>query len=264
MLSTQKNNEDFAELLAELTWTGNHYVGTQAAVERITGMSQSTVREGLGLSDRSGLKPKMLKWLVAQGVRALGIQKEWQAAAIKDGHIALLIRYAATESMSKPEEAQRWQRLIEAVGFRQVIHELSGRQDLLARRDARGTGLPAQRAFVDTLQQSGKNIGRHRADLVKFLTGGYQPKSLEKMLRSEFPSVPESTNWRSHADPKTLLLLQAAESLAAVTNDSGAGRVIRTSAIQGGWAGDVEWQEEKVDPGQCDSVLRRLKEAKRP
>jgi len=262
MAFNHENNPEFAELLAELTWTGNHYVGTQTAVERITGLARKTITQGLALDPSRGANdPKMLKWLAAQGVKAGGIQKEWQAGAIKDGNIALLIRYAANESQSKPAEAERWQRLIESVGFRQVIHELSGRQDLLARRDARGKGLPAQRAFVDTLQQQGRNIGRHRADLIKFLTGGYQPKNLEKMLRGVFPSIPESTNWRSHADPRTLLLTQAAESLAAVTGDSGAGRIIRTAAVQGGWSGEVEWQEEKVDASQCDSAFRRLKQA---
>ena len=260
MAFNHEDNPEFAELLAELTWTGNHYVGTQTAVERITGLARKTITQGLALDPSRGANDsKMLKWLALQKIKAGGIQKEWRAGAVKDGNIAFLIRYAATESQSKPAEAQHWQRLIESVGFRQVIHELSGRQDLLARRDARGKGLPAQRAFVDILQQQGKNIGRYRADLAKSLTGGYQPKTLEKMLRVVSPSIPESTNWRSHADPKTLLLMQSAESLAAVTGDSGAGRLIRTAAVQGGWSGEVEWQEEKVDPNQCDKALRRLK-----
>ena len=260
MAFNHEDNPEFAELLAELTWTGNHYVGTQRAVARITGLAQNTLTRGLGLDpSRATEEPKLLKWLAAQGITVRAIQREWQAGTIKDGNIAFLIRYAASKSLSKPAEAQRWQKLIESVGFRQVIHELSGRQDLLARRDARGKGLPAQRAFVDALQQQGKNIGCYRADLAKFLTGGYQPKTLEKMLRVVFPSIPKSTNWRSHADPKTLLLMQSAESLAAVTGDSGAGRLIRTAAVQGGWSGEVEWQEEKVDPNQCDKALRRLK-----
>jgi hypothetical protein len=260
MAFNHEDNPEFAELLAELTWTGNHYVGTQRAIERITGLAKSTIRQGLGCDPgRAAEDPKMLKWLAAQRIKAGGIQREWQAGAIKDGNIALLIRYAANESQTKPAEAQRWQRLIESVGFRQVIHELSGRQDLLARVNARGKGLPAQRAFVDTLQQQGKNIGRYRADLAKFLTGGFQPKTLEKMLREVFPSIAESTCWRSHADARTLLLMQSAESLAAVTGDSGAGRLIRTAAVQGGWSGEVEWQEEKVDPNQCDKALRRLR-----
>ena len=51
---------------------------------------------GLGCDPSRGAnESKMLKWLAAQGIKAGGIQKEWQAGAIKDGNIAFLIRYAA-------------------------------------------------------------------------------------------------------------------------------------------------------------------------
>lgn len=37
----------------------------------------------------------MLKWLAAQGIKVRTIQKEWQAGAIKDGNVAVLIRIPA-------------------------------------------------------------------------------------------------------------------------------------------------------------------------
>jgi hypothetical protein len=81
MAFNHENNPEFAELLAELTWTGNHYVGTQTAVERITGLARKTITQGLALDPSRGANdPKMLKWLAAQGVKAGGIQKEWQAS----------------------------------------------------------------------------------------------------------------------------------------------------------------------------------------
>jgi len=250
------DSNEFADLLAELTWTGKQYVGTQRAVERITGLAKSTIRQGLGCDPgRAADDSKMLKWLAAQGIKPGGIQKEWRDGAIKDAHIALLIRYAADESQTRPVEAQRWQRLIESVGFRQVIHELNGREDILGRQEARAKGLPAQVTWVDRLLQKGDNIGKNRAMLIQYLLGR-QPKWLEQNLRGELPGVPASVNWRSHADKETLLLVQASESLAAVTGDPRDAALIRDAALRKGWAGAVKWCEDRVEPGSLRSMKK--------
>jgi hypothetical protein len=44
----------------------------------------------------------MLKWLAGQGVSVQAVQREWQAGAIKDATIAMLIRRAAGSDAAQP------------------------------------------------------------------------------------------------------------------------------------------------------------------
>ena len=58
-------------ILSELNWDSeiNRYIGSQRALARITGIDRMTLRRGLGMDpNRTVSDPKILKWLVAEGM----------------------------------------------------------------------------------------------------------------------------------------------------------------------------------------------------
>jgi hypothetical protein len=241
---------DLEEILTELTWSQEKqcYYGSQRAVARITGMAQSTLGEGLGMSGRSGKRPKLLKWLAGEGISAAGIQREWQAGAVSDKYIAKLIVYAASEANSRTPEARRWLNLITGVGFRGAVHQMKGREDLLDRATARAKNLTHQRRACSRIEQQGGSYQHVRAELVKGVTT-MAPRHLTNIAQKE--GIKVKGNWRSHADATTLTAVSMTEDGYSITGNQNIGTEIRELLMRNGWSGDVEWSQERIS---CDDA----------
>ena len=251
--------KDLEEILTELTWSQEKqcYYGSQSAVARITGMTRSTLGEGLGLSDRSGKRPKLLKWLAGEGISAAGIQREWQAGAISDKYIAKLIVYAASEANSRTPEARRWLNLITGVGFRGAIHQMKGREDLLDRATARAKNLTQQRRACSRIEQQGGSYQHVRSELVKGVTT-MAPRHLTSIAQKE--GIKVKGNWRSHVDATTLTAVSMTEDGYSITGNQNIGTEIRELLMRNGWSGDVEWSQERIS---CDDARNLGRLAKR-
>jgi hypothetical protein len=255
----ERMKRDLDEILSELTWSQEKqcYFGSQRAVARITGMAQSTLGEGLGMSDRSGKRPKLLKWLAGEGISAAGIQREWQAGAVSDRYIAKLIVYAASEANSRTPEARRWLNLITGVGFRGAIHQMKGREDLLDRATARAKNLVHQRRACLRIEQQGKSFQHTRAELVKGVTT-MVPQHLTNVAQKQ--GIKIKGNWRSHADAATLTAVSMTEDGYSITGNETIGVEIRDLLMRNGWSGEVEWSQERIS---CDDARNLGKLAKR-
>ncbi len=258
-LEDSRSATQLQEILEELTWDPekNCYFGSQRAVSRITGMAQSTIGEGLGMSDRSGKRPKLLKWLAGEGISVAGIQKEWAAGKVSDKYIAKLIVYAGSMADSRPEEGRKWLALIAGVGFRGAIHQMKGREDLLTRADARGQNLKYQRQTCSRIQQQGRSYQHVRSKIVKGVTT-MVPRHLENRARQAGVSI--RGNWRSHADATTLGAVSMSEEGYAITGDATIGEDVRQMLMRRGWDGSVVWSQERIS---CDDAREVGKLAKR-
>ena len=251
---------DLEEILDELTWSQEKqcYYGTKAAAARITGMTASTLEQGLQLGVKaSANRPKMLKWLAGEGISAAGIQREWQASQISDKYIAKLIVYAASEANSRTPEARRWLNLITGVGFRGAIHQMKGREDLLDRATARAKNLNQQRRACSKIQQQGKSFQHTRSELVKGVTTMAPQHLTNKATKL---GIKIKGNWRSHADATTLGALSMTEDGYAITGNQDIGKDIRDLLMRNGWSGEVEWSPERVS---CDDARDMGRLAKR-
>ena len=249
-LEDSRSATQLQEILEELTWDSekNCYFGSQRAVARITGMAQSTIGEGLGMSDRSGKRPKLLKWLAGEGISVAGVQKEWAAGRVSDKYIAKLIVYAGSMADSRPEEGRKWLALIAGVGFRGAIHQMKGREDLLSRADAMGKNWKYQRQTCSKIQQQGKSYQHVRSVLVKGVTT-MVPKHLTNKAQKQGIRIKD--NWRSHADATTLGAVSMSEEGYAITGDATIGEDVRQMLMRRGWTGQVEWSQERIS---CDDA----------
>jgi len=258
-LEDSRQQQQLQEILDELTWDSekNCYFGSQRAVSRITGLAQSTIGEGLGMSDRSGKRPKLLKWLAGEGISAAGLQKEWSAGRVSDKYIAKLVVYAGSVADSRPEEGQKWLALIAGVGFRGAIHEMKGREDLLTRASARGNNWKYQRQTCSRIQQSGGSYQHVRAQIVKGVTT-MVPKHLENKAKKQ--GVEVKGNWRSHADATTLGAVSMTEEGYAITGNQNIGMEVREMLMRNGWDGQVSWSQERIN---CEDAREFGKLAKR-
>lgn len=252
---------DLEAILSELTWSQEKqcYFGSQRAVARITGMAPFGIKKGLDLDDasRSPNRPKLLKWLAAEGISVSTIQKEWAAGQISDKYIAKLIVYAASEANSRTPEARRWLNLITGVGFRGAIHQLMGREDLLDRATARAKNLNQQRRACNKIQQQGKSFQHTRSELVKGVTT-MSPRHLTNVANKR--GIEIKGNWRSHADATTLGAVSMTEDGYAITGNQDIGKDIRNLLMANGWSGEVEWSQERVS---CDDARDMGRLAKR-
>ena len=259
-LEDTRQQQQLQEILDELTWDPgkNCYFGSQSAVARITGMARFGIEQGLQLGNTPPVKrPKLLRWLAAEGVSLAGIQREWKAGQISDRYIAKLIVYAGSVADSRPEEGRKWLALIAGVGFRGAIHEMKGREDLLTRAGARGQNLKYQKQTCNKIQQQGKSYQHTRSQIVKGVTT-MVPRHLTN--RAEKQGIKITDNWRSHADATTLGAVSMAEEGYAITGDDSIGVEIREMLMRRQWSGEVVWSQERIN---CDDAREVGKLAKR-
>jgi len=262
-LEDSRQQQQLQEILDELTWDPerNCYFGSQRAVSRITGLAVSTIRKGLALDEdrlpRTPNRPKLLRWLAAEGISVNGLQKEWAAGQISDKSIAKLIVYAGSVADSRPEEGRKWLALIAGVGFRGAIHEMKGREDLLTRAGARGNNLKYQRQTCNRIQQSGGSYQHVRSQIVKGVTT-MVPQHLKNKARQQGIDVKD--NWRSHADATTLGAVSMTEEGYAITGNQNIGIEVREMLMRNGWDGQVAWSSERIN---CDDAREVGKLAKR-
>lgn len=246
---------ELAELRNDLAHDDRGWYASQRAVARITGMARTSINRGLGLEGWHLQHPKMLRWLTAQGIKAAPIQQEWAAGRVRDNHLAALIRYAATESLRPTPESQRWMRLIESVGMRTALNKLFGVSDIAERASARRDLRKTQKPLVEKIQQTGESIGNFRADLTKAALGE-RPSELKIRMKNEFAQTTKSDGWRDRADTESLLVMQAAEALAAIPgmNPKTAGAQTRQIGMQGDWSGKVTFQDTRLNIKEAEKL----------
>ena len=243
-------------ILGELTWDekNRRYVGSQSAVARITGMNRAGLREGLGLMPGRMVKePKLLKWLAAEGISAVGVQRQWQLGQIHDTVIAKLFVYAASEKADRTVEGKRWLNLIAGVGFRGAIHQMKGRGELMQRASIRGRNLTHQIKACGRIAQQGGSFQKVRANMVKNVTGKV-PRHLTNSAIKQGIVIKSSDNWRSHADYETLSVLSSTEEAYAMTGVD-LGQDMRELFMKRGlWDGEVHWHQEAMTVADAEMV----------
>lgn len=241
-------------ILSELTWDERtrRYIGSQSAVARITGMNRTGIKEGLGLQPGRMVKePKLLKWLVAQGVSADGVQRQWQIGQIQDALIAKLITYAATEKDVPTAEGKRWHTLIASAGFRAVIHEMKGRGELMQRATVRGKNLTAQVKTCARIQQKGQSYQTVRSNMVKNVTGKV-PRHLCNSAKQQ--GIIVKNTWRNNACAESLSCVHVTEEIYGIQGVD-LGKEMRQFYIENGlWDGVVRWQEEPMSVADAESL----------
>ena len=255
-----RQQDELQGILDELTWDPdkNCYYGSQSAVARITGLSRPAITKGLGLlDDRQPNRPKLLTWLAAEGISAVTIQREWSAGRISDKYIAKLIVYAGSETKNRTVEGRRWLSLITNVGLRGAVHQMKGREDLVARAGARGGNLKYQRMTCKKIEQQGKSYQHTRSKLVQGVTT-MVPRHLENKAKKQGIQIKD--NWRSHADATTLGAVSMSELGYSITGDLSVADDVRQMFMARGWSGEVVWSQERIN---CDDARDMNKLAKR-
>ena len=251
-----RQQEEIQAILDELSWdeNANRYVGSQRAVARITGMARFGITKGLGLdASRTPYEPKLLRWLVAQGISADTVRRQWAASQIRDTVIAALIRYAADVKDVPTAEGKRWNALISSAGFRAAVHQMKGRGELMERLAVRGKNLTHQIKACGRIQQQGKSYQKVRADMVKHVTGKV-PSHLTNSALKQGIQIKSSDNWRSHADSGTLSCVSTTEETYGLTGVD-LGEDMRELFIRRGlWDGEVHWQQQSVSVADAESV----------
>ena len=255
-----RQQEELQGILSELTWDekASRYVGSQRAVARITGIAVNTLRYGLGMdSRRAKNESKLLRWLAAEGIKVIEVQRQWADGQIHDTVIAALIRYAADVIDIPTPEGKRWNALISSAGFRAAIHQMKGRGELMERAVVRGKNLPSQIRTCGRIQQKGQSYQKVRANMVKNVTGKV-PRHLTNTALKQGIEIRKGDNWRSHADAGTLNCIDATENIFGNTGVE-LGEDMRELFMKRGlWDGQVHWSQESMtvreaeDLGQVD------------
>ena len=251
-----RQQQELQGILSELTWDekANRYVGSQRAVARITGIPVNTLRYGLGMdSRRAKNESKLLRWLAAEGIKVVEVQRQWAAGQIRDSVIAALIRYAADVQEVPTPEGKRWNALISSAGFRAAIHQMKGRGELMERASVRGRNLTQQIRACGRIQQQGKSYQRVRANMVKNVTGKV-PQHLTNSALKQGIEIRKGDNWRSHADAGTLGCLSSTEETFATTGVD-LGEDLRELFMKRGlWDGQVHWSQEPMSVRQAEDL----------
>ena len=217
-------------------------------------MNRAGLREGLGLMPGRMVKePKLLKWLAAEGISAVGVQRQWQLGQVHDTVIAKLIVYAASEKADRTVEGKRWLNLIAGVGFRGAIHQMKGRGELMERASIRGRNLTHQIKACGRIAQQGGSFQKVRANLVKNVTGKV-PRHLTNSAIKQGIVIKSNDNWRSHADYDTLAVLSSAEEAYAMKGVD-LGQDMRELYMKRGlWDGEVHWHQEAMTVADAEMV----------
>lgn len=241
-------------ILSELNWDSeiNRYIGSQRALARITGIDRMTLRRGLGMDpNRTVSDPKILKWLVAEGMSGGSIQRQWADGQIHDTVIAKLITYAATEKEVPTAEGKRWHTLIASAGFRAVIHEMKGRGDLMKRAAVRGRNLVAQVKTCDVIQQQGRSYQTVRSNIVKGVTGK-APRHLCNIAKQQ--GIDVKNTWRDNACADSLGCVHVTEEIYG-TKGVDLGQQMRQFYIDNGlWDGVVRFHDERMSVADAESL----------
>jgi hypothetical protein len=205
------------EISHEISRDSKGWYFTQRAASRITGMTRSTIGEGLSRPVPTQgwpvLGSKMLKSIAAQGISPAGLEdfkSQWSEGRITDVLVSCLITYAATQKMGdKDPEVVALHGVITAGGLRGLLDSAFGVEDVNGRVMARLNGIDTRVSYAKAQADRKKNIGAYTAAVTNAITG-HTPKAWNNsILPGQFGD--KAGRIRDHADEQTIDLIEAAE-----------------------------------------------------
>lgn len=205
------------EISHEISRDGKGWYFTQRAASRLSGMTRSTIEEGLSQPLPSQGWPvigsKMLKAIAAQGISPAGLEQfkaQWEIGRVTDVFVSCLITYHATQKKGeKDPDVISLHGVLVAGGLRGLLDNAFGIEDVGGRVMARLNGIGTRVNYAKAQAERHKNIGAYTSAVTNAITG-HTPKAWNgTILPGQFGE--KHGRIRDHADEQTIDLIEAAE-----------------------------------------------------